>query len=177
MEHLARRPGMQFEQVTGWLIGGANHGISVMFVMMHLRVGLQGLGIAKTAYQNSMAYTRERLQVKFLDLPASRQHEAADPIAMHPAVQRLLMTQRVYVEGGRMLAYCAGLISNGAEPHPDQNVRDALHEQGSLIVPVVKAMPTEQGFQGASNALQVFGGHGFISETASSNTCAMSASR
>ena len=159
---------MQFEQATGWLIGDANRGVSAMFVMMNaarLHVGLQGLGIAETAYQNSLAYARERLQMKAVGRPASRQREAADPIAMHPAVQRLLMTQRVYVEGGRMLAYWAGLISDGAEHHPDQEVRDALHEQGSLITPVLKAMLTEQGFQGASNALQVFGGHGFISET------------
>lgn len=84
---------------------------------------------------------------------------------MHPAVQRLLMTQRAYVEGGRMLAYWTGLMLDRAEHDPDPVTRDAMHGQVSLITPIVKAMLTEQGFLGASQAMQVFGGHGFICET------------
>lgn len=159
---------MQFDDAIGWLIGAPNRGLASMFVMMNaarLNVGLQGLGIAETAYQNSLAYAQERLQMKAVNRPADRRGEAADPIVMHPAVQRLLMTQRAYVEGGRMLAYWTGLMLDCAEHDPDPAIREAMHEQLSLITPIVKAMLTEQGFQGASLALQVFGGHGYICET------------
>lgn len=159
---------MQFERATGWLIGEPHRGLAAMFVMMNaarLLVGTQDLGIAETAYQNALAYARARLQMKAPLRPPGRQQEPADPIVLHPAVQRLLMTQRAYVEGGRMLAYWTGLLLDGAEQHPDPALRNAQHEQVGLITPIVKAMLTEQGFRGASQALQVFGGHGFICET------------
>jgi alkylation response protein AidB-like acyl-CoA dehydrogenase len=159
---------MQFDGATGWLVGEPHRGLGAMFVMMNaarLHVGLQGLGIAETAYQNALGYARERLQMKAVKRDESRAREPADPIVMHPAVQRLLMTQRAWVEGGRMLAYWAGLMLDTAEQHPDPQVRHDAHEQMSLLTPIVKAMLTEQGFAGASDALQVFGGHGFIEET------------
>ncbi len=159
---------MEFDGATGWLVGEANRGVAAMFVMMNaarLQVGAQGLGIAETAYQNALAYAAERLQSKAVARPAERSGEAADPIALHPAIQRNLMTQRAYVEGGRMLAYWTGLTLDGAEHHADPAERAALHGLVSLITPVVKAMLTQQGFDGASQALQVFGGHGFIAET------------
>jgi alkylation response protein AidB-like acyl-CoA dehydrogenase len=159
---------MQFDGATGWLIGEPNHGLNAMFAMMNtarLFVGSQGIGVAELAYQNALAYARERVQMKAVDRPASRQQETADPIVMHPAVQRLLMTQRAYIEGGRMLACWTGLTLDGARHHPDADMRHLMHEQLALITPIVKAMLTEQAFRGASQALQVFGGHGFISET------------
>jgi alkylation response protein AidB-like acyl-CoA dehydrogenase len=159
---------MQFDGATGWLVGEAHRGLGAMFVMMNaarLHVGLQGLGIAETSYQNALAYARERLQMKAVKRDETRLQQPADPIVMHPAVQRLLMTQRAYVEGGRMLAYWAGLMLDTAEQHPDAQTRHDAHEQMSLLTPIVKAMLTEQGFAGASQALQVFGGHGFVRET------------
>lgn len=159
---------MQFDGATGWLVGEPHGGLGAMFVMMNaarLHVALQGLGIAETAYQNALAYARERLQMKAVKRDASREGHPADPIVMHPAVQRLLMTQRAYVEGGRMLAYWAGLMLDTAEYHPDPQVRHEAHEQMSLLTPILKAMLTEQGFTGASQALQVFGGHGFVRDT------------
>ncbi|SFV05696.1 acyl-CoA dehydrogenase [Pseudoduganella namucuonensis] len=159
---------MEFEGATGWLVGEPHRGLAAMFVMMNaarLQVGAQGLGIAETAWQNAQAYALERVQSKAAGRPESRRGEAADPIAMHAPVQRLLMTQRAWVEGGRMLAYWTALALDGAERHPDRAVRDELHGQVELITPVVKAMLTAQGYEGASQALQVFGGHGYISET------------
>jgi alkylation response protein AidB-like acyl-CoA dehydrogenase len=159
---------MQFDGATGWLVGEPHRGLAAMFVMMNaarLLVGIQGLGHAETAYQNALAYARERLQMKAVNRPADRQREVADPIVMHPAVQRLLMTQRVWIEGGRMLAYWTGLLLDTAEHHPDPAERAAMNEQLALITPVVKTLLTDQGCQGASQALQVFGGHGFVCET------------
>jgi alkylation response protein AidB-like acyl-CoA dehydrogenase len=159
---------LEFDGASGWLVGEAHGGLAAMFVMMNasrLHVGLQGLGIADCAYQNSLAYARQRLQSKAVGRPPQRHGQAADPIVLHPAVQRLLMTQRAYVEGGRMLAYWTGLMLDRAGHDPDPATRAALHAQVGLVTPVVKAMLTEQGFLGASAALQVYGGHGFICDT------------
>jgi alkylation response protein AidB-like acyl-CoA dehydrogenase len=159
---------MQFDGAIAWLIGEPDRGLNAMFAMMNtarLFVGSQAIGVAELAYQNALAYARERVQSRAVNRPASRQHDAADPIVMHPAVQRLLMTQRAYIEGFRMLAGWTGLTLDGALHHPDAEVRQMMYEQLALITPIVKAMCTEQGFQSASQALQVFGGHGFICET------------
>jgi alkylation response protein AidB-like acyl-CoA dehydrogenase len=159
---------LDFDGATGWLVGAAHGGLAAMFVMMNasrLHVGLQALGIAETAYQNSLAYARQRLQLKAVERPPRRRDLAADPIVLHPAVQRLLMGQRASVEGGRMLAYWTAMLLDRAEHDPDPATRAALHGQVGLITPVVKSMLTEQGFLGASQAMQVYGGHGFIGDT------------
>src|SRR5690606_14585889 len=97
--------------------------------------------------------------------PAQRLGEPADPIIMHPAVQRLLMNQRAYVEGFRMLAYHGALALDMAEQHPDAQVRADMDAQLALLTPIIKSMMTDQGFYGSSQALQIYGGHGFITET------------
>lgn len=158
---------MQFDGATGWLVGEPHRGLEAMFVMMNaarLNTGIQALGVADAAYQQALAYAQERLQLK-APLRPGRETEAADPIVMHPPVQRLLMTQRAIVEGGRMLAYWTALQLDAAEHHPDPETRNALHEQVSLVTPIVKALFSDQGFQSTSLALQVFGGHGYICET------------
>jgi alkylation response protein AidB-like acyl-CoA dehydrogenase len=158
---------MQFDGATGWLVGEPHRGLAAMFVMMNaarLNTGIQALGLADAAYLQAAAYAEERLQLK-APLRRGREQEAADPIAMHPPVQRLLKTQRAIVEGGRMLAYWTALQLDAAEHHPDAATRHVLHEQVSLITPIIKAMFSDQGFQSTSLALQVFGGHGYICET------------
>lgn len=158
---------MQFDAATGWLVGEPHRGLAAMFVMMNaarLNTGIQALGLADAACQQAAAYAEERLQLKAPVRPG-RENEAADPIAMHPAVQRLLNTQRAIVEGGRMLAYWTALQIDVAEHHPDAATRHVVQEQVSLITPVIKAMFSDQGFQSTNLALQVFGGHGYICET------------
>lgn len=162
---------MQFDAATGWLVGTAQRGLNAMFVMMNsarLHVGAQGVGLADAACQQAMQYARERLQSRAPDQGSAQRsasNNAADPIIMQPAVQRLLMNQRSYIEGGRMLTYWSGLMLDSAESHSDLAVRTLMHERLGFITPVIKAMLTTQGFQGASDALQVFGGHGYVSET------------
>jgi hypothetical protein len=159
---------MEFSGATGWLIGEENRGLQAMFVMMNaarLHVGAQAVGIAEAAYQQALAYARERMQAKAVARPASRRTMAADPIIMHPAVARLLLEQRACTEGGRMLLYWTALMLDTAEHHGEQAARRDADELVSLITPVIKAMLTEQAFFGTHQALQVFGGHGFICET------------
>lgn len=166
--HGSATTSLQFDEAIGYLVGEPNRGLAAMFVMMNsarLHVGLQGLGLSDTAYQAALAYAQERLQSRAAARPASRAGEASDPIVLHPPVQRLLMNQRAYVEGGRMLAYWAALLLDTAEHHPEAAERKHAHDFLALITPVIKSMMTDQGFAGASQALQVFGGHGYIRET------------
>jgi len=172
--HGSATTSLQFDEATGWLVGQPHRGLAAMFVMMNaarLHVGLQGLGLADKAYQNALLYARQREQMRAVQRLDSQTRLAchdihdADPIILHPPVQRLLMTQRAYVEGGRMLGYWAALLLDTAEHHPDVQQRTQAHEWLALVTPVIKALMSEQGFVGASQALQVFGGHGYIRET------------
>jgi alkylation response protein AidB-like acyl-CoA dehydrogenase len=160
---------LRFEQATGWLVGTEQQGLKAMFVMMNaarLHVGVQGVGLAEGAYQRALGYARERLQSRApgVERPSDKP-AAADAIVMLPAVQKLLMAQRCRVEGGRMLAYWGALLLDLAEHEPDAGQRHARHAQLEFITPVIKALLTEQGFDSASQALQVFGGHGYVTET------------
>ncbi|TWC68197.1 acyl-CoA dehydrogenase [Herbaspirillum sp. SJZ099] len=157
---------LRFEQAQAWLVGEAGRGLAAMFVMMNaarLHVGVQGLGLAEAAWQRSLAYAHERRQSRAPVRPAGAQ--AADPIALHPAVHKLLMEQRCRIEGGRMLACWTGLLLDLAEHDTDADARRRHRDRLEFITPVVKAFLTEQGFQCASRALQVFGGHGYIVES------------
>lgn len=156
---------MSFDGATGWLVGEAHRGLAAMFVMMNaarLHVGLQGLGHSESAFQNSLRYANERLQMRAPQREASRQGEAADPIVRHPAMRHNLLRQRALLEGGRVLAYETAHGLDVAERHPDAAARQQAHDEVSLLTPIVKAFLTDNGFAGAQAAQQVFGGHGYV---------------
>jgi len=155
---------MRFDEATGWLIGEANRGLNAMFVMMNaarLHVGLQGLGLLEAAWQRADAYAKERRQMR---APGKGKGAGADLIAEHPAIRRLLDTQRAWIDGGRVLAYRTGIELDLAKHHPDAARRDSAQRWCSLVTPVLKAAFTDQAFHGASDCLQVFGGHGYVRE-------------
>ncbi|MGV7207574.1 acyl-CoA dehydrogenase [Oxalobacteraceae bacterium A2-2] len=159
---------MEFDQAEGWLVGEPNRGLAAMFSMMNaarLLVGAQGLGIAETAMQNAERYAQERLQMKAVARPVERSDAAADPIILHPPVRRLIATQRAYVNGGRMMLYWSGLLLDLAAHEQDGARRAELEATLALVTPVIKAFLTQKGFDGASAALQVYGGYGVITET------------
>jgi alkylation response protein AidB-like acyl-CoA dehydrogenase len=156
---------MRFEDATGWLVGEPNRGLNAMFVMMNaarMHVGLQGIGLLEAAWQKAHAYAQERRQMR---APGPRKSgEAADLIAEHPAVQRMLNTQRAWIDGGRVLAYRTAVELDIAKHHGDAQRREAAQRWCSLVTPVLKAAWTHQAFHGASECLQVFGGHGYVRE-------------
>ena len=156
---------MRFDGATGWLIGEPGRGLTAMFVMMNaarLHVALQGVGLLDAAWQKADAYARERTQMR---VPGPRDAaKAADEIIGHPAMQRILDTQRAWVDCSRVLAYQTGLELDIARHHPDEKRRAAAQRWCSLVTPVLKATCTDQAFHGASECLQVFGGHGYIRE-------------
>ena len=159
---------MRFDAATGWLIGQPGAGLNAMFVMMtaaRLHVALQGVGLLDAAWQKAHAYALERRQMRAPGpAPASRGSEPADLIAEHPAVRRTLDVQRAWIDGGRLLAYRTGLLLDVARHHPDAQERAQAQQWCSLVTPVLKAAWTHQAFHGASECLQVFGGHGYVRE-------------
>ena len=157
---------MLLDGAVGTLVGAPHQGLQAMFVMMNaarLGVGGQSLGLTEVAFQNALAYARERAQMRSLT-GAKAKDQPADPIIVHPDVRRLLLTARAYAEGGRALAlYCALLLDQEAN-HPDAQVRQDSAELVALLTPIVKAFLTDNGFEATNACLQVFGGHGYIRE-------------
>src|SRR5208282_4892217 len=157
---------MNFDDAKGWLVGEPNKGMRCMFVMMNaarLGVGIQGLGLAETAYQSAVAYAKERLQGRSL-AGAKHPEQPADPIIVHPDVRRMLLTMRAQVEAARALAYWVGLEGDKAAKHPDAAAREAADDLVALLTPIVKAYFTDMGFEAANLAVQTYGGHGYIRE-------------
>ncbi|MET3917997.1 alkylation response protein AidB-like acyl-CoA dehydrogenase [Variovorax sp. OAS795] len=159
---------MRFDEATGWLVGEPGRGLAAMFVMMNaarLHVALQGIGLLDAAWQKADAYALERRQMRAPGaVPASRGSEAADLIAEHPAIRRILDTQRAWIEGARTLAYRSALMLDVAAHGADPKARERAQRWCSLVTPVLKAACTHQAFHGASECLQVFGGHGYVRE-------------
>ena len=148
----------------GSLIGEENRGLEYMFIMMNLArfsIGVQGIGIADRAYQHALAYAKERTQSKDLAVK--------DPtpvtIIHHPDVRRLLMTSKAQIEAMRGLALVLASAMDHAHANPDAAVRAERESFVELMTPVVKGWSTENSLEITSNALQIFGGMGFVEET------------
>ncbi|MCX8520089.1 MAG: acyl-CoA dehydrogenase C-terminal domain-containing protein, partial [Rhodoferax sp.] len=115
------------------------------------------------AYQNALAYAKDRLQMRALS-GAKAKDRAADPIIVHPDVRKMLLTAKAYAEGGRaLMAFCA-LLLDKEHFHPDEKVRQDCADMLALLTPIVKAFLTDNGWIATSACLQVFGGHGYIKE-------------
>jgi alkylation response protein AidB-like acyl-CoA dehydrogenase len=146
---------MRFDDATGWLVGEPHRGLAAMFVMMNsarLHVAMQGLGHLEIAQQNAHAYARERVQGR------------GAAIAAHPAVRRTLWSLRALAEGERVIAYWTAMLIDEAHHHPDAARRAEADSLASLLTPVAKAFFTDNGHRGADEALQVWGGYGYVHE-------------
>ncbi|HOF51901.1 MAG TPA: acyl-CoA dehydrogenase family protein, partial [Rhodoferax sp.] len=156
---------MRFDEASGHIVGEPGKGLNAMFVMMNaarLHVALQGIGLLDAAWQKADAYSRDRRQMR---APGRGKLAAeADVIAEHPAMRRILDTQRAWIDGGRLLAYRTALELDIAKHHPDAARKAAAQRWCSLVTPVIKAAFTHQAFYGGSECLQVFGGHGYVRE-------------
>ncbi|MFT3821988.1 MAG: acyl-CoA dehydrogenase [Rubrivivax sp.] len=160
---------MRFEQAEGWLIGEPNRGLAAMFLMMNsarLLVAVQGVGHLEAASQNARAYAADRLQMRAARRPAGVAVDAdggaADPIAWHPAMRRLLLTLQARTDACRLLAFWIALQLDESEQHPDPAQRREAAEQVALLTPVAKAFFTDLGHRSADEALQAWGGYGFL---------------
>ena len=157
---------MILDGAVGTLVGQPLKGLSAMFVMMNaarLGVGNQSLGLTEVAFQNALAYAKDRIQMRSLSGTKAKD-KPADPIIVHPDVRKMLLTAKAYAEGGRAMSiYCALLLDKELH-HPDEKVRKDCGEMVALLTPIVKAFITDNGFEATNHCMQVFGGHGFIKE-------------
>ncbi|NNH36739.1 acyl-CoA dehydrogenase [Acinetobacter sp. NIPH 2377] len=157
---------LNFDAARGYLIGPEHKGLLCMFTFMNaarLSTATQGLAISEASYQGALAYAKDRLALRALG-GAQFPKKAADPIIVHPAVRSMLLTQKAFAEGGRILTYLiahwvdvAGVTQDAAEK---KKIEDLL----ALLTPIAKAFLTEMGVECSKHGMQVFGGHGYISE-------------
>lgn len=157
---------MNYDGAKGWLVGEEMKGLAAMFIMMNaarLGVGLQGLGVAETAYQNAVIYAGDRRQGRALTGPAEP-GEKADTLFAHPDVRRMLMEGKALTEGLRALCLWGALQVDLAHMSEDAATRELADDLVSLLTPVIKGYGTDKGYDVATNAQQVYGGHGYIAE-------------
>jgi alkylation response protein AidB-like acyl-CoA dehydrogenase len=157
---------MNFDKAQGWLVGKPNEGLKCMFTMMNaarIMVGVQGLGLAETAYQVSLAFAKDRRQSRSLTGPKDPS-ESADAIIVHPDVRRMLLKQKVFTEGARALAYWVGLHLDLSHAHSDSAQRERSDDLFQLLTPVVKSYLTDEGYFSSDSGLQAMGGAGFTQD-------------
>jgi len=158
---------MNYDGARGWLVGAENRGLNAMFVMMNearLGVAIQGLAQSEVAYQNAVAYVRERLQGRALT-GTKEPDKPADPLIVHPDVRRNLLAIRSFNEAARALVLWTALKSDVAHRSGDAAEKQAADDLLGLLTPVLKGVLTDIGFENAVRAQQMFGGHGYIAET------------
>ncbi len=158
---------MNFDDATAWLVGEPHKGLACMFTMMNdarLLVGIQGLGLADAATQAAANYARTRLQMRAVT-GAKQPLQPADPIIVHPDVRRMILTNRAMVEGCRALALWVAVELDVSHHVNDVVLRQHAADRVALLTPVVKAMLSDLGTQAANDAVQVYGGHGFIRDS------------
>ena len=157
---------MNFDEANAYLLGEPNQGLQAMFTFMNTaRIGtaLQGLGHMELGYQKSLAYAKDRLQMRSVTGPKNPDGPA-DPIIVHPDVRRMLLTQKALSEGGRMMLSYTGKLVDIIDHSPDAEACSAAEDMLSFMTPIAKAFLTETGCESANLALQCFGGHGYIKE-------------
>jgi len=158
---------MNFDGARGYLLGDVNKGLSYMFTFMNsarLWVAMQGLAHSEHAFQGALAYAKERLQMRSMSGVKNPQG-VADPIIVHPDVRRMLLTQKVFAEGGRMLLYHTAMLVDRSSRGIDEEDRKLASDELALLTPIAKAFLTETGFESANIGIQVLGGHGYIRES------------
>ena len=153
---------MNYDGATGYLLGDMHKGMRAMFTMMNearLGVGLQGLAQAEVAYQNALAYAKDRLQGR--DVTGVKNPDGpADPLIVHPDIRRNLMDQKSFIEGARALVFWSAEMIDRTHRQGDKDADGLV----SLLIPVVKGFLTDKGFEAAVQAQQIYGGHGYIEE-------------
>lgn len=157
---------MNFDNAKGFLIGPANKGLNCMFTFMNsarVHTALQGVCSSEGAFQGAFAYAKDRLAMRSLSGPKNPEKEA-DPIIVHPAVRNMLLTQKCFAEGGRALVYWLASQIDLLHYAETEEQRKHADDLMSLITPIAKAFLTEMGSEAAKHGVQIYGGHGFISE-------------
>ena len=154
---------LNFENAIGYMIGPENKGLSSMFTMMNLErivVGIQGLGISETAYQNALSYAKERKQGK----ANNSKNKDADFIIKHADIRRSLMNMKSLIEGQRSLAFWVSQQIDVSLNHKDPKIKQTANDLVSMMTPLIKSFFTDTGMEITNDAIQVFGGYGYTKD-------------
>lgn len=157
---------MNFDGAKGYLVGTANKGLNIMFSMMNgarLNTGIQGMAVSSASYLGALEYAKDRLQMRSLT-GAKYPDKAADPIIVHPDVRRMLLTQKAISEGNRAMTYFTTQLIELSKHAETQEERDRSDAIVVVLTPIVKAFMTEMALEVTNLGIQIFGGHGYISE-------------
>jgi alkylation response protein AidB-like acyl-CoA dehydrogenase len=155
---------LNFDEATGYIIGKKDKGLSAMFTMMNLErivVGIQGLGISEIAYQNSLAYAKERKQGKTNNTKSTN---GADFIIEHADIRKSLLNMKSIIEGERALCFWLSQQTEVSLNHPDEKIRQEASDYVSLMTPVVKSLFTDLGMEITNDAMQIHGGYGYTKD-------------
>jgi alkylation response protein AidB-like acyl-CoA dehydrogenase len=155
---------LNFDEATGYMIGKKDKGLNAMFTMMNLErivVGIQGLGISEIAYQNSLAYARERKQGK---TNKTKSTNGADFIIEHADIRKSLLNMKSIIEGERALCFWLSQQTEVSLNHQDEKVRQEASDFVSLMTPVVKSLFTDLGMEITNDAMQIHGGYGYTKD-------------
>ncbi|WP_297819476.1 acyl-CoA dehydrogenase C-terminal domain-containing protein [uncultured Paraglaciecola sp.] len=157
---------INFDDAKGYLVGTENRGLNCMFTFMNtarIGTGLEGLSASEAAFQGALAYAKDRLQFRAMT-GVKNPDGPADPIINHPDVRRMLLTQKAFAEGNRALAVYAMKLVDISQANQDEGAKQLAESKLALLTPIVKAFLTETAQETTSYGMQVFGGHGFITE-------------
>lgn len=147
---------------VGELVGEVNDGLRYMFNMMNearINVGHGATMLGLAGYLCSLEYAKSRPQGRILGNkdPQSQQVE----IIQHADVKRLLLSQKVFVEGANALIhYCAHLVDQ-ISIATDSTERASLSQKLELLTPIAKSWPSEFCLEANKHAIQVLGGYGY----------------
>lgn len=155
-------------QCIGWPVGGEeklNQGMPQMFKLMNaarISVGVQGVGVASSAYLNALEYAKERKQGSSI---AHWKDASAPRVAIieHADVRRMLLHMKALTEGIRALAVKLCHHQDQVHANHGKDEQKASYHQGQvdLLVPLVKAYGSDQGFRVCEMAIQTYGGAGY----------------
>ncbi len=155
---------LNFDEATGYMIGPKDKGLNAMFTMMNLErivVGIQGLGISEIAYQNSLAYAKERKQGKTNN---SKSTNGADFIIEHADIRRTLLNMKSIIEGERALCFWLSQQTEVSLYHTNEKIKKEASDFVSLMTPVVKSLFTDLAMEITSDAMQIHGGYGYTKD-------------
>jgi alkylation response protein AidB-like acyl-CoA dehydrogenase len=155
---------LNFDEATGYMIGSKDKGLNAMFTMMNLErivVGIQGLGISEIAYQNSLAYAKERKQGKTNNTKSTN---GADFIIEHADIRKSLLNMKSIIEGERALCFWLSQQTEVSLYHPDEKIKQEASDYVSLMTPVVKSLFTDLAMEITNDAMQIHGGYGYTKD-------------
>lgn len=147
----------------GWLLGEENKGLSQMFLMMNeerLMVGGQSLACASSSYLHALEFSRTRIQSAAI---GSKDRKPA-AIINHPDVRRMLLTQKMYVEGMRSLVLYVANCEDKARITDSAEEKEKFGNLVDILIPVCKGYASDRAVDVCNLGIQVFGGYGYTSE-------------